>query len=203
MPLRQSRAAGRGVGANRRPPCYNRDAAETVISSARKPSPLRRMQREEPFREGDKAEWYAAADHIAGLAGWYCILACGPLGLLADRLQQARPRRCSAGSQSPVSIPGRRRAPTSGGGSRSPSAGPFHGRSLGSSAGHVAPAADDPERPIICGSAAIRPCTYDCFPVGGAIVNRLATPVTGTRAKTKSPFCYFVSRLMCATNEKR
>lgn len=57
--------------------------------------------------------------------------------------------------------------------------------------------------PLFAAARRFAPCTYDCFPVGGAIVNRLATPVTGTRAKTKSPFCYFVSRLMCATNEKR
>lgn len=32
-----------------------------------------RMRREEPFREADKAEWRAAADRIAGPAGWYSI----------------------------------------------------------------------------------------------------------------------------------
>ena len=31
------------------------------------------MRREEPFREADKAEWQAAADRIAGPAGWYSI----------------------------------------------------------------------------------------------------------------------------------
>lgn len=32
-----------------------------------------RMRREEPFREADKAEWHAAADRIAGPAGWYSV----------------------------------------------------------------------------------------------------------------------------------
>ena len=32
-----------------------------------------RMRREEPFREADKADWQAAADRIAGPAGWYSI----------------------------------------------------------------------------------------------------------------------------------
>lgn len=31
------------------------------------------MRRDEPFREVDKAEWQAAADRIAGPAGWYSI----------------------------------------------------------------------------------------------------------------------------------
>ena len=32
-----------------------------------------RMRREDPFREADKAEWHAAADRIAGPAGWYPV----------------------------------------------------------------------------------------------------------------------------------
>jgi hypothetical protein len=32
-----------------------------------------RLRREEPFREADKAEWQAAADRIAGPAGWYSV----------------------------------------------------------------------------------------------------------------------------------
>lgn len=32
-----------------------------------------RMRREEPFRDADKAEWQAAADRIAGPAGWYSV----------------------------------------------------------------------------------------------------------------------------------
>lgn len=32
-----------------------------------------RMRREEPFREADKAEWHAAADRIAGPAGWHSV----------------------------------------------------------------------------------------------------------------------------------
>jgi hypothetical protein len=31
------------------------------------------MRRDEPFREADKAEWKAAADGIAGPAGWYSV----------------------------------------------------------------------------------------------------------------------------------
>ncbi len=30
------------------------------------------MRRDEPFRLADDAEWKAAADRIAGAAGWYC-----------------------------------------------------------------------------------------------------------------------------------
>ena len=32
-----------------------------------------RMRREEPFRDVDRAEWQAAADRIAGPAGWYSV----------------------------------------------------------------------------------------------------------------------------------
>lgn len=32
-----------------------------------------RMRRDQPFREADKAEWHAAADRIAGPAGWYSV----------------------------------------------------------------------------------------------------------------------------------
>ncbi len=32
-----------------------------------------RLRREEPFRDADKTEWQAAADRIAGPAGWYSI----------------------------------------------------------------------------------------------------------------------------------
>ena len=32
-----------------------------------------RMRREEPFGEADKAEWQAAADRIAGPAGWHSV----------------------------------------------------------------------------------------------------------------------------------
>jgi len=32
-----------------------------------------RMRREEAFRAADKAEWHAAADRIAGTAGWYSV----------------------------------------------------------------------------------------------------------------------------------
>jgi len=31
------------------------------------------MRRDEPFHHADKADWQAAADRIAGPAGWYSI----------------------------------------------------------------------------------------------------------------------------------
>ena len=31
------------------------------------------MRRDLPFREADRAEWQAAADRIAGPAGWYAV----------------------------------------------------------------------------------------------------------------------------------